>query len=78
MVTKGESQLIGPGINKAARIEGASEPGKIMISEEFFSHFVDRSGDPFCRSLTIGDPKECKVKEEEFKARFVSKGKIGV
>lgn len=73
---KDESQLIGPGINKAARIEAACEPGKILISEEYYSHFVDRSGDSFCRSLKINDTKEFKVKEEKFEARFVSKGKI--
>lgn len=75
---KSELQLIGTGINKAARVQSESQPGKILVSEEYFSAFIDRSGDPFCRELTAEDWKECSVKNEPvFRAIFISKGKIG-
>ena len=74
----GEQQLIGTGINKAARIEAASKPGKILVSEEYYSHFLDRSGNRFAREVTVDTvAQEFTVKDDKFNARFVSKGKIG-
>ncbi len=74
----GEKQIIGPGINKAARIEAAGEPGKILVSEEYFSHFVDRSKEIFCKELDFQTkPKKYVVKKDEFHARFISKGQFG-
>lgn len=75
----GEQQLIGTGINKAARIEAASKPGKVLVSEEYYSHFIKLSGDRFIRELTIDEvPQEYIVKEDKFWGRFVSKGQIGI
>lgn len=75
---KGESQIIGPGINKAARVEAKSEPGRVLVSQEYFDMFLDRSSDPFCQELTIKDTIDIKVKKEPtFKAKFVAKGQIG-
>lgn len=73
---KGESQVIGPGINMAARVEGAGTPGAILVSDDYFRLFIDRSGNTFCQELTVSESKEYQVKTEKFYARYVSKGKI--
>ena len=74
----GEKQIIGPGINKAARIEAASKAGKILVSEEYYSLFVYQSEDIFCKELDIQDePQEFTVKKDQFRARFISKGQFG-
>ncbi|MBL7204970.1 MAG: adenylate/guanylate cyclase domain-containing protein [Desulfobacteraceae bacterium] len=76
---KGETQLIGPGINHSVRVESASEPGKILISEEYFSVYIDRQSEDFKLELTVEeDAVEKKVKKDKFYARFVSKGKKGI
>ncbi len=74
---KGETQLIGPGINKAARLEAASSPGKVLVSTEYHSMFLDRSGGSFSISLTCDEPQEFEIKGDKFKALFISKGKLG-
>lgn len=71
---KGELQLIGTGINKATRVQSASEVGKILVSDEYYSTFMDRSGDAFIRDIKVGPSKEFQIKKEPiFRARFVSK-----
>jgi len=75
---RGEHQLIGVGINKAARVESAGTEGRVLVSEEYFSMFLDRSGDDFQRRLIKGEPEEFRIKKEPtFKARFVEWGEIG-
>jgi len=75
---KGEIQLIGPGINHSVRVESASEPGKILISEEYFTGYVDRQSEDFKQELDVEEkPVLKKVKNDEFYARFVRKGKKG-
>ena len=76
--SKGELQLIGTGINKATRVQTASAAGKALVSEEYHSAFIDRSSNPFCLTLTVSEPQEYTVKKEPaFRARFVSRGKVG-
>ena len=74
--TKGESQLIGPGINMAARLESASKPGKILVSEGYFSKYVRGRSEDFVRELTYDEePMSFEIKEDKFQGRFVWKGK---
>jgi len=74
---KGEAQIIGPGINKAARVEAASEAGRVLVSEEYFSAFIDRAGEDYCLELVKGEQNTFKIKDEIFHARFISRGDIG-
>ncbi len=74
---KDESQIIGPGINMTARVESSGKPGMILVSEDYFNLLIRRSGDKFCRALTISDPVEYSVKKDIFTGRFISKGSIG-
>ena len=73
-----EFQIIGPGINKASRVEAASIPGKIMVSDEYYSIIIDRIENGYLRRINKGDRQEIKVKNEPpFFGRFISMGEIG-
>ena len=75
--SRGEQQLIGTGINKAARIEAASQPGRILVSDEYYTHFLEKTGG-VVRELTIDEHSTVyQIKDDKFHARFVSKGQIG-
>jgi hypothetical protein len=76
---KGEAQLIGPGLNKATRVQSAGKPGTILVSDEYFSMFMDRSGHPYCRALSKETKStEYQIKKEPvFRARFCWQGDVG-
>jgi TolB-like protein/Flp pilus assembly protein TadD len=47
VVEESDGDLMGDGVNIAARLEGVCEPGKIVLSEDAYRHARDRLREPF-------------------------------